>query len=675
MPSFHSLILDIFSKVGYSTKEGLCFGFSMRWIEALIINEEHQFDEHIKHLSNNLINAINQVKAKKGQNLTIRDRELLNTLAFFDSLELYHSPEDHSDLFNIKNSSSLINFEFNSHFASSDKINALGGLSQIYSEPLIQTTEEIKQYLDDLSLIIESSGNLSKEPLGFVIISSSHAVALVYKPNMGWKFMDINRYPSQSFQITETELLAQRIASGFEAKEGAQPTVAFNTYLITTKNNPSRLKLTELLDQFKKKHKVTQEIASREHNSASLTYIAAEHGHVSVLAELAKFGVDLNIVINQNIAINQGVTPVLIAAQYGHASVITELAKYGADLNKASYRGFTPAHSAAQHGHASVIAELAKHGADLNKASNEGFTPAHSAALKGYASVIAELAKYGADLNKANNEGFTPAHYAAHNGHASVISELAKHGADLNKTINGGFTPTHYAAQHGHASVIAELAKHGADLNKTINGGFTPAHYAAQHGHASVIAELAKHGADLNKASNEGFTPALIAAQNGSTAVFSELIKYDANLTLPFKTVADDLKKFVRSTEDKVISRMNAYMSQQLKMVKTTFLMTPFDIAWVMGHKEILYLMKKAQFKTISMMVIGGFITALGVATVAIAFTLLNVAIFGVAGLVVAAIGTTAFLTGIGLFSIGTYQNRRLPADSSVDLSGNLIVQ
>lgn len=58
----------------------------------------------------------------------------------------------------------------------------------------------------------------------------------------------------------------------------------------------------------------------------------------------------------------------------------------------------------------------------------------------------------------------------------------------------------------------------------------------------------------------------------------------------------------------------------------------------------------------ISMMVLGGFIAAAGIAAVAIACTLLNAASFGIAGLVLAGLGVAAALTGVGLFASGAYK-------------------
>lgn len=77
-------------------------------------------------------------------------------------------------------------------------------------------------------------------------------------------------------------------------------------------------------------------------------------------------------------------------------------------------------------------------------------------------------------------------------------------------------------------------------------------------------------------------------------------------------------------------------------------------------NSEVLFASKRnaSSISNISMMVLGGFIAAAGIAAVAIAFTVLNVATFGIVGLVVAGIGVAAALSGVGLFATGAYKNR-----------------
>jgi hypothetical protein len=76
---------------------------------------------------------------------------------------------------------------------------------------------------------------------------------------------------------------------------------------------------------------------------------------------------------------------------------------------------------------------------------------------------------------------------------------------------------------------------------------------------------------------------------------------------------------------------------------------------------------------SISMMVLGGFIAVIGITAVALAFTLLNAATFGIAGLAVA--GGAVALSGIGLFAVGTYKNRPEVSEQTLDFSNNIEFQ
>ena len=71
----------------------------------------------------------------------------------------------------------------------------------------------------------------------------------------------------------------------------------------------------------------------------------------------------------------------------------------------------------------------------------------------------------------------------------------------------------------------------------------------------------------------------------------------------------------------------------------------------------------------ISLMVLSGFIAAVGITAVAIAFTVLNAATFGIAGIVVATIGVTLALSGMGLFAASAYKNRQKKDEASVPVS------
>lgn len=70
----------------------------------------------------------------------------------------------------------------------------------------------------------------------------------------------------------------------------------------------------------------------------------------------------------------------------------------------------------------------------------------------------------------------------------------------------------------------------------------------------------------------------------------------------------------------------------------------------------------------ISMMILNGFIAALGIATVIIAFTLLDAVTFGIAGLVIAGTGVVATLAGgYGFFATGINRNNEKNSDESLN--------
>lgn len=64
-------------------------------------------------------------------------------------------------------------------------------------------------------------------------------------------------------------------------------------------------------------------------------------------------------------------------------------------------------------------------------------------------------------------------------------------------------------------------------------------------------------------------------------------------------------------------------------------------------------------FDGINMSILSGFMTGIGATAVAMAFTVLNAATFGLAGIIAASIGTAALLGGLGLFSFSTMNRCR----------------
>ncbi|MFI4919683.1 MAG: ankyrin repeat domain-containing protein, partial [Legionellales bacterium] len=180
---------------------------------------------------------------------------------------------------------------------------------------------------------------------------------------------------------------------------------------------------------------------------------------------------------------------------------------------------------------------------------------------------------------------------AAHNGYDKALTVLATNGANLNTTYNGA-TPAFIAAQNGHDKALTVLATNNADLNTT-NNGMTPAFMAAKNGHDKALTVLATNDADLNTTSN-GITPAFIAAENGHDNALTVLVKKGADIHKAYHSDAVALKKFAQEKDIAIRRRMGDFIQSQLScgVSKSRIALTPKQIATIMGHDAILYILE-----------------------------------------------------------------------------------
>ena len=591
----HRDIINSFKAIGYSTGEaGLCHGLCLGWIESCLVNEEDTFESRItkiKDLGVEIHRAFKQVKEKKGKALTKSDLELFDIVGFYDRLTLFHAPRQYSSVFNVNGSLNQEDIEIISAIASSETIRKQGGLAKIYSESQICSKDEIKQYLDELSVLFEGMSLPKNERIGILLGSGDHSQALSYVVGVGWKFMDINQYPPKSFMISNTSELASKITSGFELPRDSSY-LTFHASLITTGNNPHLGELEATLNQWKYSHLLTKEKALRQSYPYSLAYVAAQHGDIVLIEQLAKYGV------NFNAKSEGGVTPLYIASEKGYDKIVAKLIECGADFNMPTDEKVTPLYIAVQEGHEQVVAELAKHGANFYQVGNNGVSLVNIAAYKGHTQVIKEFAKNGFDFNIINADGMTPLYMAAQEGCVEVIAELAKYNVNFNLTDDEGIAPLFVAAFKGHSLAVEELVKHGAEVDQSIQRGLTATFIAAHNGHAPVIEILAKYKADLNKTNDEGDTPAFIAAQRGHPSVILELIKQDVdvNKILAHRT-AEQLRVLAGKHGLAVINRMEHFISKHTKNGETMIFVSPSDIAMLLGHHEIMQIIKETEHR------------------------------------------------------------------------------
>lgn len=523
--NFHTYLRLLSEKLGYAKKSGCCHGFSVLWLSACLLKDEDRFNARIKKIlskGDRLIESIEEVKAKKGKDLSEEDRDLLEILAFFDSLELYHLPHHHTPLFNSQ--TMLIQGDLNSitPFAGSKDLESKGGLASLHKELLLYNHYELIQYLNQLSSILENNQSLSNQPFGILLSSNHHAISLSYTKNNGWRFMDINQYPAKTFKISDTEKLADRIAKGFDLQNNCS---SLHLTLLTTKDNIPHSKLNEDLEKLKHSHQLTQGSIERISNDAGFMFHLVQQSHIELINSLHKLGYDVNR-LDKN-----GYAPIHIAGQCGAEKIIIALEQIGANLDLPDQSGNTVLHYAAFKDQGQLLPLLSQLKINLNKKNNDGFSPAHIASVAGYTNFIKLLHAYGADLNSMDDEGNTPMHFASATGNIELLETLEQLGVDL-QGINkdNGFNIVHTAARYGQTAIL-DLATHRRiELNSVDQQGNTPIQIAVKYGQSEFLSALVMRGIAPAATDNNGNTLAHIAAQWGQSAILPELMKLGIDL-------------------------------------------------------------------------------------------------------------------------------------------------
>ncbi|KAF1330414.1 Serine/threonine-protein phosphatase 6 regulatory ankyrin repeat subunit, partial [Globisporangium splendens] len=121
-----------------------------------------------------------------------------------------------------------------------------------------------------------------------------------------------------------------------------------------------------------------------------------------VVAELLKSKVDVNLV-NAN-----GTTPLYIAAQEGHVEIVAKMLRAEASVNVSmTASGATLLYLAARDGHTEVASALLKNNVSVNIARSGGVTPLHLAANNGFVEVATLLLESGADPGLPRSDGLT----------------------------------------------------------------------------------------------------------------------------------------------------------------------------------------------------------------------------------------------------------------------------
>ncbi|XP_041089465.1 ankyrin-1-like isoform X1 [Polyodon spathula] len=281
--------------------------------------------------------------------------------------------------------------------------------------------------------------------------------------------------------------------------------------------------------------------------------MAAQENHLEVVKFLLENGA------NQNIATEDGFTPLAVALQQGHENVVALLINYGTkgkvrlpalhiaarnddtrtaavllqndpNADVLSKTGFTPLHIAAHYENLNVAQLLLNRGASVNFTPKNGITPLHIASRRGNVIMVKLLLDRGAQIDSQTKDELTPLHCAARNGHARIIEILLDHGAPIQAKTKNGLSPIHMAAQGDHMDCVRLLLQYNAEIDDITLDHLTPLHVAAHCGNHRMARVLLDKGAKPNARALNGFTPLHIACKKNHMRVMDLLLKHSASL-------------------------------------------------------------------------------------------------------------------------------------------------
>jgi hypothetical protein len=179
----------------------------------------------------------------------------------------------------------------------------------------------------------------------------------------------------------------------------------------------------------------------------------------------------------------------------------------GADVEVALENGVTPIMMAAFKNNVRAAQLLLVSGADVKRATSTGTTALHYAAAGGNPELVGLLLDAGASIDAKKPGGTTPLILAAQHGRVKAIVALVDAGADVNARLAGrNITGLMLAAQNGHTAAVCTLLDRGAEWRAKDWQGRTALDYATANERTAVVDALrsARESAEQTSGSTAG---------------------------------------------------------------------------------------------------------------------------------------------------------------------------
>lgn len=584
---YHNLIILSMKKLGYlSNESGICHGYALMGMQALLLREMKNFDEHLQFLESIDIDELSpKIEAAKQKSaffvqqavksgirvrdinlkdieaqLTKDESKLLDILPLFDGIELYFHAVKYKHL-----------FEKNTKITSQDPLipaplvmptilKEKGGIAQALHFTGMYNEEELTSYFQSLKDAFSKADPKFDQPISLLLSSSNHTINVGFDGE-NWILIDANKIPTQ--YLGSDQQIAQSVLDSLSKNENA----CFSTKVFVTGDNKEAvlpiLDAWKMDERYKQIHALSSEKTQRSDSyDANWLEVAAAEADMEVIREFRS----QNLVDSNQFVQRRTHMPLLTRAViHNHLDLVKEFLDLGVDPNIPLQDDSdpTPLAFASQLGHIEVMnALIADPRVDPNQHDREGKTILIRAIeSKDSAVVNALIENKKVDPNKPDPSGHTPLYYAAKMGNADFIRLLlSKAGMNTSEVYPNGLTlidvvylamnknddhiikdilahpnvlpaiPQEYdknsvfleAMQSGHANVIKKFIPKEFDVNQPING-VTALYKAVYSESLEAIKFWLDKGADPNIL-NYGRSALHFAVQEGKIELVEELL-------------------------------------------------------------------------------------------------------------------------------------------------------
>jgi ankyrin repeat protein len=200
-------------------------------------------------------------------------------------------------------------------------------------------------------------------------------------------------------------------------------------------------------------------------------------------------------------------------------------------------------------------------------------------------SVKTLLESKAADVNYTDDYGVTALMFAAQSGHDSVVQYLISKNADVNAgSYDFKITALISAVKNNYLSTAEILIRNGANIDHQDVFGRTALHYAAIYGYNETADMLLYYDAILDIEDVTSYTPLCYAVKNKHDSLVMLMKLCDANSDI---ILQDSSTLFHLAAENGNLFFLQTF-SDEIKMSKNKYGMTPVELAITGGNSEIL---------------------------------------------------------------------------------------